>query len=170
MKKKSRFKLFFEEHPDWKGALIPLGIFGFQGLLMLILGISFYHTEQEIASWPSVSGTIVVSRVTHHTDDDGDDYYKPYYIYEYDVDGQKFENDEYSVLHSTESFSLKEAAIESKLKTGTKVSVFYNPKDPTDSYMYRTENTSTTTWIFITIGLILIGIGIFISVFIFFKG
>jgi len=169
MIKKSRFKLFFEKHPDWKVALVPLGIIGFHGLIMLITGIIFYHTEREIASWPSITGTIVVSRVTHYTDDDGDDYYRPYYSYIYNVDGQEFKNDDFSVFHSTESFSLKEAAIENKLKKGTKVTVFYNPNNPSNAFMHRVEYISAGTIILLILGVILIGIGLIISCIMIFK-
>ena len=168
MKKNNKDKSFFKRH-HWKPALGILCTPLFIGLIPLIVGISHYSKEQEIAKWPSVTGTIVESRITQHIDDEGEDYYQPYYIYEYKVDGVKFKNDVYSVSGDTTGYYLKGEAIESKFKTGTKVNVFYNPKDPTNSYMHRAENTPTGTWILIILGVVLIGIGLILSCMVFFS-
>ena len=164
-----RIKLFFKEHSERQICLIPLICFLLFGVPWLIAGIGYWQKEIEITNWPCVTGTIVVSRITQHEDDDGDIHYQAYYNYEYEVNGQKFVTDAYSFSEGTGCYYLEEEAIENKLKIGTEVSVFYNPKDPKEAYIQRVQNISLNTIFYIIFGVIFILAGIIISGVIFFK-
>ena len=86
------------------------------------------------------------------------------------MNGQKWQSAAYSFSEGPGCYFLKEETIENKLKKGTEVSVFYNPKDPSEAYINRVQNISENTIFYIIFGVLFIGLGILISCKVFFSG
>ena len=160
----SKFKLFLENHPNWPAALIVLCIFSVFWLTSFIVAIIQYQTKLGIMSWPSVSGTIVTSRVTEYKDE-----YCLYYNYTYEVDGKKYENRDYSFPEREKCYSIQEDAIEYKLKQGTKIGVFYNPNNHTEAYIHRTTNIPPGCLFGFLMGVFILLVSIVVSCLILFE-
>ena len=101
--------------------------------------------------WPSVQGEIADTRAVHRMDADGSGDYA-YIAYRYEVDGRPYRNDRVrfgpQVLPSSVVPALdpepRASAVGESLQRdfprGRPVQVFYNPRDPASSVLFRSPN------------------------------
>ena len=103
--------------------------------------------------WPSVRGEIASTRAVHRMDADGSADY-PYVAYRYEVNGRPYRNDRVrfgpqvipsSVVPALDPEPRTSAVAESLQRDfprGRPVQVYYNPRHPASSVLYRTPNAS----------------------------
>lgn len=148
-------------------------IFGLLCLGVLVLGFAgggiyliIRHNRdrkkaQASLGWPSVSGTVVESRVAESvsTDSDGDrtTTYRPAVRYEYEVMGTQYTGDKMAVGIQSSSSNLRKAQeTVARLPVGTLVKVFYNPENPADAVLEQKISGSAP----LVVGIILLVVGI----------
>jgi len=86
--------------------------------------------------WPSTEATILTSKIVEHHDSEGSSF-QAQFSYRYEVNGQTYENDEYSFFKVSGS---RKGAVKQQQKhpVGSKTVCYYEPQNPGNSVMKRT--------------------------------
>jgi Protein of unknown function (DUF3592) len=130
---------------------IVLTCFGLTALLMFLAARRY---SRQAATWPSVRGKVVESRVEsyqEHVDGRWVTYYRPVVEYVYEVHGRNLHGNQIKLMvqmSGSESAATKTAA---KYPADSAVDVHYDPADPTNAAL---ENPTGMTWIPAAIALI----------------
>jgi len=103
---------------------------------MILGAVMFFHYSWRIwvarqsLNWPSVSGTIVTStiQVLHYRGT-----YTPSVRYKYIIDGKTYFNDAITLAHTDPTNLEKAQAKVTQYNSGRTVTVYYNPKSPSDA-------------------------------------
>ena len=139
------------------------------GKITLIVGIGLlawsgytYTKASASQSWPSTQGQVVTSEVkkTTHTSQNGTKWvFKPILKYEYSVDnldftGNRIRFTSFEINHEKEHKAKREI---SAYPVGKKVSVFYNPNNPTDAVLV--VGVGSRVYMGFGLGILLLAIG-----------
>ena len=128
-----------------------LGIFLMIGLGMLILGVSKIMTAKDSETWPSKEGTVLESKISINSSDDGTTYGADV-TYEYKVNEKTYEGDKVTVSEVSTGSRGRARNIVNRYPVGNKVTVFYDPDDPETSVL-ETGMTGGS-WLFPGIGVV----------------
>lgn len=143
---------------------VPLALFG---LALIAFAVMNARRASAAAAWPSVPGTILVSRLTSGEVSSGDDSSTTRYDvkleYEYAVDGQTHRGKRlaFGSVGSTDR-----AAVERHLTRypeGAKVEVFYDPRDPKAAVLEK--RASGQNLMAIVMGVVVIATGVAVTLF-----
>jgi hypothetical protein len=126
--------------------LMKIGVFFicmFAPVALIISGFNQYNKEKKSWSYPWTNG-ILTNVEVYDWETDDETFYCVKFKYNYSVNSVQFENNDYSpaeefLRFNTKSVAEKEA---SKFQKGSKITVFYNPEAPYDSYMRIEEKIS----------------------------
>lgn len=159
------------EAPSPPSPVMPLvigGVFAVFGLPLVWLALHTFRKDRDIAKWPRAPGKILSSRVasSSYTAKDRDGYsrqytsYSPEVSFTYVVDGTEYEGS--AVARSVDSTSNRasvEACVD-RYARGKEIMVFYDPSDPTTSYLE--VRRSIGAMILLGFGALLTAIGVLI--------
>jgi len=104
------------------------------GLTLYFFALPNYNLAKDSLSWPSTEGTVLTSDVLTKTSKDSDGRYKtmfsPRVVFEYFVDGKKYQSDNISIGENGISYGSHSTAINiaNQYPKGTNVKVFYSTK------------------------------------------
>jgi hypothetical protein len=144
-----------------QGCLTSLGLF----LLFLAIGAgpslwgwSILRNARASAAWPTAEGIVTRSEVTHSTDADGDDTYRPEVTYEYSVQNRSYEN--YTIKFGENSYSSQRQAEEigARYPLGRQVAVYYDPADPGRSVLE--PGVSGGSYIVLGVGVLFVAVAL----------
>jgi len=114
--------------------------------------------------WPSVEGEIASTRLVRRRSGDDSSVDSEYISYRYEVDNRPYRNDRVrfgpviaprSILPGTDpepKAPYSTAALARRYPQGMRVRVYYNPRNPADSVLYRTP--SFEVWVILGAGLL----------------
>ncbi len=106
-------------------------------------------------NWKQIPAVVESSRVLSHDSDDGTTYSVDI-LYRYEINGQAFKSNRYGFFSGSSSgFSAKQEVVD-QYPVGRKITVFFNPKDPTAAVISRQVGAE---WIIGIIPLIFILVG-----------
>ena len=142
------------------------------GYGMLVGGFYLVAKEHVSKHWPTTQGRIIASKVVAVQSFDSGDEPVPNVRYKYSVDGHKFQGDKISLtskspfswksvtktLRETQSYSSAEKIIK-RYPIGSKVLVYYNPRNPKESVL----QLGVESWIvffFFFVSAVFIGLGL----------
>ncbi|MFZ0548264.1 MAG: DUF3592 domain-containing protein [Candidatus Promineifilaceae bacterium] len=112
------------------GSLGILAIFGLIGAGLSYWGWTILQDAKASASWPTASGLVTSSEVSHSTDSDGNDSYSPEVDYQYQVDGQSIVNSQIKFGENSYGNRRKAEEIAGNYPVGQQVTVYYDPERP----------------------------------------
>ncbi len=134
----SEMKRFF-------GGLIAGLFFIIFGLILIIFAVQNSIISMESEDWLTVEGTITSSAIDSYKERDtgtGDDspttyttYYEPEITYSYLVNGADYSSDKISFSRTRFVIQSEAQEIIDKYSTGTNVTVYYNPNNPSESVL-----------------------------------
>ena len=136
------------------------------GPYMVYLGISPYLEDSEMGDWASTPGSIVASEVqSEYVQGRGGKiwHYYPAYQYTYEVNGVIFED---ASRAPTGDFSTEEGAQEylDEHPIGSQVEVYYDPEEPSDSVLDRSDFDMMEQLPFFVAGSIMLLFGAVVSI------
>ena len=139
------------------------GMLAFFGLAFVAMSAAFFkpatfdpiRQARETKKWISVSATVEASKVKSSIED-GNDVYKPYIAYRYELDGEEYIGDRYSIMEASSSGKSAKEKIVREYPVGHVFSVFVNPTNPSESVINRDSRAS---FVFCVFPFMFIGIG-----------
>ncbi len=117
--------------------VVPLGAVGYFVIRRLNQGQQAVVASQ---SWPSTTGTVIRAFAETSSSGDGIISYYPRIIYEYEVDGQRYQGKD---LRASDRFmtkgmpQIKVMEIVDQYPAGTQVVVYYNPANPAEAALVK---------------------------------
>ncbi|MEN3942453.1 DUF3592 domain-containing protein [Prosthecobacter sp. SYSU 5D2] len=118
-------------------SFIPLVV----SVVFMWLGWGYYSKAQQSTSWPEAAGKIIESKVVEssrsRSGSSSKRMYKAWVSYEYEVNGQKYRNDQVGFMDGSSSSQNGVAAEVRKYPAGSAVTVYYNPTDPHEACLDR---------------------------------
>ncbi|WPL13115.1 DUF3592 domain-containing protein [Thiorhodovibrio litoralis] len=151
--------------------LFGLGV-GALGALLIVFGIYFLFIANETLSWSSAEGSVLNAEVSTHVSltknpaGAARNTYVEYYVsvqYTYDVEGDSYTSSRYSLGQGERASRLygaraeAEAEAASRFPQGAAVTVYFDPKNPTDAVLKTGWNWGT--FVPVLMGLFLGGTG-----------
>ena len=110
--------------------------------------------------WATVEGEIIDARIVHTTGRQGREYFESAVSYRYYVDGHPYSSNRLRFGQLTPSswipvrnYPLAASSLARRYPRGKKISVYYNPRRPDDSVVYRTPDFRV--WVILAVGLYL---------------
>jgi len=128
----------------------------FLGILLICFAIWLRQMGRRSSQWPFIRGIIVASELRHTNDDTS-----VHIAYEYSISGKTYTSNlvSYSGLANA---SVERDALISRYPVGTKVSVYYDPSNPSRAVL---QPGGSTTWrIPMAAGAILAVVGLLYTV------
>lgn len=92
--------------------------------------------QQAARRWTPVEAVVLTSTVKSHRGDDSTTY-SVYIAYRYEVDGRAYEGDRYRFISSSSSGREAKAAVVRQHPAGSRITVYIDPADPTESVVLR---------------------------------
>lgn len=114
-------------------AVILIGVLLVFALVLGGFGWSKYRLGQASTSWPTVDGQIASAKLDS-TRSDGKTKYQPAVSYNYTVDGTSYAGTRISAISSYSSRTKADAVL-ARYRTGTRVTVHYDPANPRSSVL-----------------------------------
>lgn len=116
------------------------------GLIILIFAIQTSIVSIESEDWPTAEGIITSSMIDSYEERDtstGDDdfpptyttYYEPKITYSYSVNGAEYSSDKISFSRTRFVIQSDAQEVIEKYSTGTNVTVYYNPDNPSEAVL-----------------------------------
>lgn len=134
-------------------ALISTAVLTIVGGTFFFLGWTGYSQAKQSQKWPTVSGEVVSSKIVEVSRKKSGKVkisYKPEVVYEYEVEGKAFRNDQISLSDGSSSIrSFAEGVVE-EYPPGKKVSVHFNPNDMEDSCL--STDVGWVNWLMMAVG------------------
>jgi len=150
-----------------KSAIIFLTVLSFfMGVGVLYMSYRTIPRGVDSYFWKKTSGIITKSKIDTSYSGKGNNYYLEI-MYEYTHDGQVYVGDDFGAMSSGSNDSKETQKLHDYYAEGTKVDVFYNPKEVEDSMLV--PGVLWSSWLFFIIGLVLFLTAIY-SVFLSFSG
>jgi len=114
-------------------------------LIFIYTYVYFWHLLKfyKVKKWKKIQGDILKHKVNNFDVSDGSkrvvERYRPYYLYEYVVNGKQYKNDQLGILakdfsEPKEFVKLVERKIQKNLKKST-VTIYYDPTQPENSIL-----------------------------------
>lgn len=137
----------------------------------IYVSLSTMATASQMQSWPSVNGTILSSNVTSqivYNNNPNTGYsqqteYSPSVKYSYVVNGQNLTGDSINQFgFSTGFYSVAQQAA-AKYRVGNQTPVYYNPSNPSQSFLQRSNGTFSWGLVFLVMGIVILIGGIILS-------
>ncbi len=140
------------------------------GVFMLLCGWSMYSqghkSVSEVDKWTQVEAVILraeVKTVTmNNTYSRGPSFvtgYEPAISYRYNVEGQTFESDRFTIAPSASQEREPIASIVAAHPTGSEATAWVNPESPSEAVLSRSDHGDSTVLAFAGIFLVAIGLG-----------
>ena len=133
----------------------------FMGMTCLIISYLLLNAVMTTNGWPVAEGTVITSEVTSQWHDDYNDgegffTYSPYVVYEYQVNGTKYDGCSVTsfILESDLAYA---QGVVNKYPVGSTVRVHYNPTAPSDSVLEMYVGPTTLIPFAFGIGLVVVG-------------
>ena len=149
-----------KHHPEWVNNLFPI-VFSLAGFALLAFGSQGLIHGYSSKNWRTTEGEITESRVTRT--ESGMKGYRPEIIYSYEVDAMQFSSDR--ILFGMSSYRTpfktgRQIATEwlEKYPVGSRVSVAYNPTDPSRSTLNTGAHVSA--WVAPVMGVPFLVVGL----------
>ncbi|MBN1410057.1 MAG: DUF3592 domain-containing protein [Spirochaetales bacterium] len=142
------------------GIIFIFLVFAIPGGLMTGAGVQMLVSRMTIEAWPRVPGAVLSLKMERGSEDS----YCLSYVYTYEVDGNKLTNNVFSPSGDY-CYGDEEMASHYFLKEGAAVTVYYNPENPAESYLFNDDFPTPYFIIPMGVGLLAIGIGVAISIF-----
>lgn len=144
----------------WIIALFVGGVFGFLGVIFLVVALRSRQQAKTSQGWPTAAGTITASSLQEHRnydEDQGVSYtYEPVVQYRYTVMGNEYTGSKISF--GANAFGRAQA--QQKVNTyppGMAVTVHYNPEKPEEAVL---ETQAAGGKVFIIVGVIFLVIAL----------
>ncbi|NIS81779.1 MAG: DUF3592 domain-containing protein [Anaerolineales bacterium] len=134
-------------------------IFGLAGVLLIVQGISRLRLAARTRAWASTLGMVVESRVKQDFIGDAINY-QPLVRYTFSYRGQEFESDQIFIGSKFFTTPSKALPYVHRYPEGRSVRVYYDPQDPSQSFLET--GRSSRIYIDFVIGLGLIGVALVI--------
>jgi hypothetical protein len=164
---------------NWKNLWSVQGIvaliLGILGLIWLINSLYRMYKINQINNWPKVEAVVVTSLArpanatagTQYVDPDNlavttntADRYLPVVTYNYNVGGRDYQSGNV-IFHPAKSYSaLDTKNLLGNIRPNSRISVFYNPRNPAEAYIYNA--TTSSLWA-ILISALMTAIGIYLG-------
>jgi hypothetical protein len=143
------------------GTLAVIGIFFLVGAGLSVWGWTILQNARASASWPTAQGRITRMEVTHSTDSEGGDSYRPEVAYEYLVNDRSYES--YTIKFGENSYGNRREAeeIAARYPVGQSVPVYYDPADPERSVLE--PGVSLGSYIVLGIGVLFVAISLIVG-------
>ena len=139
------------------GFALFISIFFVIGFGLLGYGAHSFYRGRQALSWPAVEGRIVECRLEQNRGED--DTWEVKVRFSYSVAGQPFEGQRVAFGYTGSSNLEEHKALFTKLQSGSRVMVRYQPGAPSDSVLAGGSNRSTffilvfaVTWLLFTTG------------------
>jgi hypothetical protein len=116
-------------------SILFFGLFFVVGAIVLMWGISSSQSAFKSQGWPSVSGWVTDARISSSTSSKGSTTFSAKITYTYTLNGQVYKSSRVSFGDVSTSNSGDAQRIVSRYSTGTTVSVYYNPVDPSQTVL-----------------------------------
>lgn len=123
---------------------------------LVLTGAYYLIRTLRARRWPWVLGEIAETHMIHVQSNRGSTDY-PYVAYRYEVNGQPYRNDrvrfgpvigpQSRIPGFDPNVRPPDAQTESEFPVHRRTTVYYNPKDPSDSVLYRTPDWSVPAFI-----------------------
>lgn len=117
--------------------IISIGAIGFIFLLFNGIFLAVIFSAQKDAAtatrWPTTSGTILVSRLESRRTNNGRHAQYPVVLYSYQAGGRSYEGSR--IAPGPEVGGTGAPKRLANYETGSQVTVYYNPKDPSDAVL-----------------------------------
>ena len=117
-------------------------------------GWNILQSARASSTWPTVTGLVVSSEVTHRTDSDGADSYQPMVLYRYTVQQVSYDNN--TIKFGENSYDSRRQAeqIAARYPAGEPVTVYHHPEQHDQSVLE--PGVSAGSYIVLGIGLIFV--------------
>jgi hypothetical protein len=117
----------------------------------IALGLWTRQMSLKVASWPQIEGKIIASTLEQDPHDADS---SPRIVYQYEIDGRRYEGSQITYAGTSNSVDAKQALV-ARYPVGRCVNVYYNPEAPQSAVL---ENEPSSIWL----GLVVTGIVFFI--------
>lgn len=142
-------------------------ILGIIGLIWLIYSIWYNSKIDNIKTWPRTDATLVnivlepeSQKNTYINVENLDTFtdqtvrFTPHVLYTYTVGGRTYQSTNFMFGRQKTYDALATRTLAGHLRPGSTIQVFYNPTNPSESYIYNGAHNHTGTWM----GLILLAL------------
>ncbi len=147
------------------GTLVTLafgGAFVLMGLFLAYFGVKNVMIDLESRNWPTVEAVYIESEVVKHVRRDRDNQSHTYtsytcdHTYQYNIDGET-----YTLIEPVSAKNQEHAmALSKEMKAGTKITLYYQPEEPSLARTELLDPARNTIWFLGAILMPLFGIGI----------
>jgi len=136
-------------------SIIGFSILAIIGLIMIVYGFYYNNKVDRIATWPQVSGSIVAKSFQSNTILDTTTIMLKVQ-YQYTLNNVKYQNN--SICYGSSGPYLR-CSVQSIInaQNGTPINIFYNPQNPSESYLM----SGTKTYVSIFWGFVFLLIGLY---------
>jgi hypothetical protein len=132
--------------------LLTVGIIGIVLLILnsVFLGIIFFMRRKlaVVSQWPSIMGTVMMSRTETRSSGDGYTDY-PVVQYSYQVSGQPYQG--MKLAPGPEVGGSGARKVVGRYPAGAQVMVFYNPQNPSEAVLERKAPAQWVMWLILVI-------------------
>ncbi|MBI4979973.1 DUF3592 domain-containing protein [Candidatus Woesearchaeota archaeon] len=141
----------------WKVKLI-FALFLVLGILLTWIGYGFLEKGLQSKSWLTTEGQVINSKVSQEFQSSGGYWYKPEIVYTYSVEGNNYSSNFVTVEPVCYNNPQKPTKIVNLYPSGTKVTVYYSPNDP--SVAVLEPGAKSGGYVITVVGIIFFLIGI----------
>lgn len=131
------------------------GAISIGGCIAVNSSLRDYAKAHDSTFWPNVPGKVIRSEVTHRRMSGHKSSYFSEVVYEYQIRGKLYKNDDISVPRVSHSSRVDAQKTAFRYPEGKRVSVSYRPSDPLDSLLEPGVNSDTRYAIGGSFGLLL---------------
>ena len=132
------------------GSTFGMLIFFVVGLGLVYWGWGVLQNARSSASWPSVSGQITSSSVSHSTDSEGADSYTPSVGYRYVVNDLQYSGSRIKFGETSYNKESEAAAVVARYPAGTTIPIYYDPAGPDTAVLE--PGVTSGSYLFLAIG------------------
>ena len=128
--------------------IITIAAIGFIFLLFNVIFLGVIFTAQKdaaaVTKWPTTTGTVLMSTLESRRTNNGRHAQYPVVLYSYQVGGRSYEGNR--IAPGPEVGGTGAPKRLAKYGTGTQVTVYYNPNDPSDAVLETTVSSIFWLW------------------------
>lgn len=132
------------------------------GITTLYAGIKMRVSKYNLDAWQKTKGTILEKRVDKKQLASGSSRanFRVYVTYEYVVNDKTYQSNIYNAIELSkgEIASLENMAVKEMNELPTEVTVYYNPENAMEAYLYN--QSSAFSWVAIVVGVLMMLIGV----------
>jgi hypothetical protein len=129
----------------------------FLGGVLLLFGGCEVRRVAKTKSWPSVLGTLDVSKVQDVSDNRSGPSFRLRVAYHFEVGGQPFHGERVTPLGSPHGSEEEVAAMAASRPAGQPCPIFYDPQDPQQNCLEPGATGQAWWWVWLGLGMLAVG-------------